>query len=387
MRIRKKRTEAGRATSRGSRLRRLCAAVLTLLLLIAGSAACGETVAMIADLHMSMDADAFRDTLQAIQDLAGQTDVLVFLGDNTNNGRTEEHTAFLAWLENLRKAAGKPVYVLPGNHDLTGDTTPEVFAARYARFGWEKAFDRDPGSASYAVMTPEGTCLLMLDTNAYSPDSRMTEYGEIRESVAAWTGKVLEALPAGTKILVCGHYPVLPFEEGRDSTRNGESLVRLLTSHGVMNYFCGHRHSNYTLTLGGFRQINIGVPTGYPAWAGTVTDTDRFWHYRIRPLYDPESETGLQMKQAARALGERMAAGSLENTEYAGDEEAIDWFADAFMAEAESTIGQIRSELLARDGCAKWRKAKVRSVTREWILGILENGQEDVRDLQIPIHP
>ena len=154
-----------------------------------------------------------------------------------------------------------------------------------------------------------------------------------------------------------------------------------------MNYFCGHRHSNYTLTLGGFRQINIGVPTGYPAWAGTVTDTDRFWHYRIRPLYDPESETGLQMKQAARALGERMAAGSLENTEYAGDEEAIDWFADAFMAEAESTIGQIRSELLARDGCAKWRKAKVRSVTREWILGILENGQEDVRDLQIPIHP
>ena len=59
MRIRKKRTEAGRATSRGGRL---CAAVLTLLLLIAGSAACGETVAMIADLHMSMDADAFRDT-------------------------------------------------------------------------------------------------------------------------------------------------------------------------------------------------------------------------------------------------------------------------------------------------------------------------------------
>ena len=43
-----------------------------------------------------------------------------------------------------------------------------------------------------------------------------------------------------------------------------------------------------------------------------------------------------------------------------------------------------RTELLKRAGCAKWRKAQVRSVTKEWILGLLESETEDVRDVLLP---
>ena len=86
-------------------------------------------------------------------------------------------------------------------------------------------------------------------------------------------------------------------------------------------------------------------------------------------------------------LGERMASGSLEGTAYAGDEEAIAWFTEAFMAELDSSIGRRSAEFLAQPGCEKWRKAKVRAVTRDWILGVLESAPEDVTDLLIPLHP
>ena len=363
--------------------------LLMLVLLMTAQMTCvyAQTTAMIADLHLTADPDAFAGTLEAIEQIAADADGLIFLGDNTNNGRLEEHSTFLAWLDSLEKKTGKPVYVIPGNHDLTGDTSPAVFAARYARFGREDAFEKDPDSASYAVMMRGGSCLLMLDTNAYDPSSRMTEYGETSPSLVSWAEKVLQSLPEGTDVIACGHYPLFPFGDGRDSTRNAQQLAAVLEKYGVQVYFCGHRHNNYTLFSDGLRQINVGVPTSYPAWAGTVTREGDHWHYRVAPLYDPKRSIWLEMKEGARMLGERMASGSLEGTAYAGDEEAIAWFTEAFMAELDSSIGRRSAEFLAQPGCEKWRKAKVRAVTREWILGVLESAPEDVTDLLIPLHP
>lgn len=357
--------------------------LLTALLLPAHA----ETTAMIADLHLTADPDEFAGTLGAIEQIAAEADGLIFLGDNTNNGRLEEHSVFLSWLDTLEKKTGKPVYVIPGNHDLTGDTSPAVFAARYARFGREDAFEKDPESASYAVMTPGGSCLLMLDTNAYDPSSRMTEYGETSRDLVVWAEGVLKNLPEGTDVIACGHYPLFPFGDGRDSTRNAQQMAAMLETYGVRVYFCGHRHNNYTLFTDGLRQINIGVPTSYPAWAGTVTREGENWHYRVEPLYDPQGSTWLEMQHGARMLAERMASGSLEGTAYEGDEEAIAWFTEAFMAELDSSIGRRSAEFLAQPGCEKWKKAAVRAVTREWILGVLESEPEDVQDLLIPLHP
>ena len=233
-------------------------------------------------------------------------------------------------------------------------------------------------------MTPEGTCLLMLDTNAYDPKTRMTEYGETSKALVAWTRTVLEGLPEGCQTLAFGHYPLFATGDGRDSTRNSGAMAEVLTRYHVTGYFCGHRHSNYTLHSDGLRQINVGVPTGYPAWAGSLEKEETAWHYRVRPLYDTNGDTWRQLAENARVLALRMGEGSLEPTEFAGDQEAIEWFADAFMAQAEGRMDEERTELLKRAGCAKWRKAQVRSVTKEWILGLLESETEDVRDVLLP---
>ena len=102
------------------------------------------------------------------------------------------------------------------------------------------------------------------------------------------------------------------------------------------------------------------------------------------PLYDTNGDTWRQLAENARTLALRMGEGSLEPTEFAGDQEAIEWFADAFMAQAEGRMDEERTELLKRAGCAKWRKAQVHSVTKEWILGLLESETEDVRDVLLP---
>ena len=375
---------AAEKASRMKKVLRLLICTAWMMLVLTASAAYAERMVLIADLHMTADRTAFETTLTAIERMGADSDVLVFLGDNTNNGKMEEHTAFLAYLESVQQTTGKKVYVIPGNHDLTGNTTPEAFAARYARFGWNEAFAKDPESASYAVMTLEGTCLLMLDTNAYDPKTRMTEYGETSKALVAWTRTVLEGLPEGCQTLVFGHYPLFPTDDGRDSTRNSGAMAEVLTRYHAAGYFCGHRHSNYTLHSDGLRQINVGVPTGYPAWAGSLEKEETAWHYCVMPLYDTNGDTWRQLAENARTLALRMGEGSLEPTEFAGDREAIEWFADAFMAQAEGRIEEEKTELLKRAGYAKWRKAQVRSVTKEWILGLLESETEDVRDVLLP---
>ena len=357
---------------------RWIAGILCVLLAIGPvSAAAGEDILFVADLHLGAERDP--EILQAIRTAAGDADTLVFLGDNTNNGRTEEHTAFLAFLSEMEKDNDCRLLVLPGNHDLSGSTNPDVFRARYGSYAGESAAFRDADSLSYAVLE-NGLCLLMLDMNVYDSDKRMTVGSKITQGVLEWTERVLKTLPEGTKVIAMGHHPLLPYA-GTDTTEGAQALVKCLKKYGVHVYLCGHRHNNYTLTEDSFRQITIGVPWSYPSWAGLLSTDARC--YRVLDLLDPEGETAKALHDAAYSMGASMAAGSLQGTAFENDEEAISWFREAFMAHLDSTLEASRSDLLQAPGCAKWRAADVRSVTKGWILGVLDTGMEDVRLIEL----
>ena len=105
--------------------------------------------------------------------------------------------------------------------------------------------------------------------------------------------------------------------------------------------------------------------------------------YAVVPLLDPDGAAYQALYDGTRELGFSMGAGSLKGTAYEGDEAAAAWFAEAFIAQADGTLPEKRAALLADENCEKWRRADVRSVTKAWILDLLEQDTDDVREVWI----
>ena len=342
--------------------------VLALLLCVYGSA---ETFLITSDLHLTKDRPAHAATLGALKSAAEDADAVILLGDSTNNAHSEEHAFVLDFLASL----DKPAYVIPGNHDITLDITD--FTALYADYGWRRAFSRDETSASCAVLTQDGTCLMLLDTN--DAPGYVAPLGGISDITSAWVSETLAALPEGTPVVACGHHPILPPERWA-RTPGADKLTEALK--GVRLYLCGHDHGFSAVAMDGLQQITVGQPHVYPGWAGLLEVTDGAFHWRVLPLYD--ARTVEQMRASAVALGDGMARGTLKGTAYEGDEEAIQWFAGAFEAVMASQLtGKACETLLKAPGARKWRQIETKTVVKDWIFALLEKCPQDVREIDL----
>ena len=105
-----------------------------------------------------------------------QPDMLILSGDLTLNGELASHQSLAAKLERIR-AAGIPVLVMPGNHDLNNrgavryvgegyervDTvTAEDFRAIYQDFGYDGAFIVELYSNNYSDISELETSIANL---------------------------------------------------------------------------------------------------------------------------------------------------------------------------------------------------------------------------------
>lgn len=202
-------------------------------------------------------------------------DFLLLTGDLCNGGRDYRHAALC---EKLRRAeaAGLPVYVLPGNHDLA-PVTQTAFAALYADFGYDEAFSRDPSSLSYCVVR-DGLMLLMMDTAGYEtgcidlPAAEAPDTGRIffSENTLLWAENMLRtAREQGLHILAAGHYNLLP-EASRDPAsesyylQNGERFAALLREYGAPLYLSGHMHVRAVYQEAGLTELLTEYLLGYP---------------------------------------------------------------------------------------------------------------------------
>lgn len=347
-------------------------ALLSVLLLLLCAAGCAETFLVTSDLHLTADGDAHAAALAALRDAAAKVDAVILLGDNTNNAHAEEHARVLAFLERL----DAPAYVIPGNHDATRE--PSDFTERYAAYGWDAAFSRDGSSASCAVMTPGGTCLLLLDTNDAS-GGFVAPLGGIAPETCAWAAGVLASLPADVPVVACGHHPILPPERW-ERTPGAEALSQALRGAGL--YLCGHDHGFAAVRVDGLQQITVGQPHAYPGWAGLLEVSATGLRWRVLPLYD--DATRQAMRTEATALGEDMARGTLAGTVYEGDADAIRWFTRAFDAAMASELTpETCARLLSEPAARKWREIETPTVVKRWIFGLLENCPQDVRQIDI----
>lgn len=183
---------------------------------------------------------------------------LVLSGDLTINGEKENHQELAGLLDQI-EAAGIPVLVIPGNHDINNPyatsyfgeeqsfiegTAPEEFKEIYGQFGYDEAASHAPDSLSYLYILNDTTWMLMLDTCIYEPENLVG--GMITDSTLEWMEDCLKsAYDQGITVIPVGHHNLQELSRvylDECVIENHEDVANLLEWYLTPMYFSGHLH-------------------------------------------------------------------------------------------------------------------------------------------------
>lgn len=206
--------------------------------------------------------------IQAIERInESDVDFVVIPGDLTKDGTQVSHKEFAELIGKI-EAAGKEVYVVPGNHDISngesnafhGDSVvlmdnigPAEFAEIYAKLGYKQALHRDEHSLSYVVEPAPGLWLLGLDPCLYrgnQPGHHPHTDGAFKDETIEWIGKINGMADENNKtVIVFMHHGILEHYKGQEKFY-GEYIVndykkvsKLLASYNMSVVFTGHYHA------------------------------------------------------------------------------------------------------------------------------------------------
>ncbi len=204
----------------------------------------------------------------AIASIKGlKANIVLVPGDLTKDGEKSSHELAASYLAKL-KAAGKKVYVVPGNHDImnghsyrfVGDTvervpniTAEQFTQIYADYGYKDALQRDPDSISYVAEPQPGLWLLGLDSCRYKEnieDKESITDGKFSPQTLGWIEKMLgQAAKDNKAVIVMMHHGIMEHYVGQEKNY-GEYIVddapevsRMLAAYNARMVFTGHYHA------------------------------------------------------------------------------------------------------------------------------------------------
>lgn len=190
------------------------------------------------------------------QVIAREPDCLILSGDLTFNGEKRSHLDLAAKLARI-EAAGIPVLVIPGNHDLnaaahafhgagctsTESITPEEFRRIYAAFGYDDAISCDPTSLSFIWQLAPGWRVLMLDVNT------PLYPGRAAPGTLVWAeAQLIRARKAGDHVIAVSHQNLLPHSALFTSgyvIANADELRTLYADADVVCHFSGHMHMQH----------------------------------------------------------------------------------------------------------------------------------------------
>ncbi len=205
----------------------------------------------------------------AIEEIVANPDVdfILIAGDLTKDGEEESHLGFAERIQEL-VAAGKGVYVVPGNHDIkngksmrydgdsairTANITPERFEEIYWEYGYSTAVHKDPNSRSFIAEPVPGLWLFGLDACLYDDnqeDHHPVTDGAFSPETLVWVElKLIEAIMNDKAVLGFMHHGVLE-HYGSNEEHYGEYLLddfefisEMLGAYGMRYVFTGHYHA------------------------------------------------------------------------------------------------------------------------------------------------
>ena len=268
--------------------------------------------------------DAFIDEV-----LAARPDALLLTGDLTFNGAMQSHRALAEKLTAVQ-AAGIPVLVIPGNHDVynsnaasfSGDSytrvasaTEEDFLTVWHSFGYDDAVARDDASLSYVYALPDGTRILMLDFNTAEAPC-----GCSRETLQWIEAQLREGVD-----IAAGHQNLLQHSLFRDGyvIDGADPLLALLQQYDVRLFLSGHMHIQHILQSGCVTEIAGSSLCVAPCQYGIVTTAPLT--YETRQVQLTVTDDGGEEVSLARFAADYMDAKTV--TQLAGMDEAMVDFA------------------------------------------------------------
>lgn len=196
-------------------------------------------------LHRSRKHNPARLRAAVAEILRRKVDRVIVTGDLCQLGHEEEVGAIRALLHPLLDA-GIPTHLVSGNHDLYGGREhPEAW--------WALRTDLAQGEAASPLrLSSEGWMILLADMAVPTP--LFQAWGEMATETCSEIESWLAAAPAGTPILLAGHFPIrlcngwsLPATSG---LRNADVVSGWIETYGIRGYLCGHVHAPYQHDLG-----------------------------------------------------------------------------------------------------------------------------------------
>ena len=195
----------------------------------------------LSDIHFGLE--DLRALAWAERCIAGELPAAVAItGDLTMRARRREFAAACDWILGLKV----PVTVEVGNHDLPYFNLAERFLDPYRRFRAietlvERQIDLRQGLAS-------GVAIVPLKTTARAQWRLNWSKGWVARAALDQALARIDALPAGTRVLVACHHPLVEVgTRGTALTRGGERALEALARRGVLAVLSGHVHDAFDL--------------------------------------------------------------------------------------------------------------------------------------------
>ncbi|MBQ3150361.1 MAG: metallophosphoesterase [Clostridia bacterium] len=218
-------------------------------------------------------------------------------GDIVNDGRIilQQHIDAAAKLRAFEKATGKPVFVIPGNHDYgagENDIKFDDFKELYADFGYDKALTVEENNCSYTANLGDKYRLIALDSN---DPTKSTEDGMNAQKMDWVRRQAKQAEKDGRYPVLMMHHNLLDhLPVQRLLSRNfivkfHYSTADLFANWGIKAVFTGHEHcgdvSVYTSTLGNkiYDFANTAL-TMYPIEFRKISFTDEEITYKTETI-------------------------------------------------------------------------------------------------------
>lgn len=206
----------------------------------------------LSDIHFGLeDRRALAWAREAIA--RERPDAVAITGDLTMRARHREFAAACDWIG----AIDVPVTVEVGNHDMPYFNLWERFTDPYRRY-------RGIKSKLESEIDLPGISIVPLKTVARAQWRFPWSNGWITSEALAETLAHIDALPAGTRVVVSAHHPLVERSPtGKLLTRGGDAAMTELARRGVLAVLSGHIHDPFDLvreTAGGpLRMIGAGT--------------------------------------------------------------------------------------------------------------------------------